>query len=103
MNILLVFPGFIVAFIIALYYERKIRNISVKPKNKVHFYVARDGDGSLWLYMGKPKRVEQRFIPYCWCSVLITKYLDKYGLDIKDYDNLNFDDEPVEVFLNMED
>ena len=64
MNILLVFPGFIIAFIIALYYERRIRNISV-TKNKVHFYVARDGDGSLWLYMGKPKRVEQRFIPYC--------------------------------------
>lgn len=102
MNILLIFPGFIVALIIVLCYECKIRNISV-TKNKVHFYVARDGDGSLWLYMGKPKRVEQRFIPYCWCSVLITKYFDKYGLDIKDYDNLNFDDEPVEVFVNMKD
>ena len=64
MSILLVFPGFIVAFIIVLCYERKIRNISV-TKNKVHFYVARDGDGLLWLYMGKPKRVEQRFIPCC--------------------------------------
>ena len=33
MNILLVFPGFIVAFIILFYYERKIR----EPKNNVHF------------------------------------------------------------------
>ena len=42
MNILLVFPGFIVAFIIVLCYEYKIRNLSAKPKNNVHFYVAKD-------------------------------------------------------------
>ena len=24
--------------------------------NKVHFYVARDKIGTIWLYMGKPKR-----------------------------------------------
>ena len=45
MNILLVFPGFIVAFIIVFYYERKIRR--TEPRNKVHFYVARDKHGKL--------------------------------------------------------
>ena len=49
MNILLIFPGFIIAFVIVLYYERKIKNLSVKPKNNVHFYVARDQDDNLYL------------------------------------------------------
>ena len=52
MNILLIFPGFIIAFITVLYYEYKIRR--AEPKNKVHFYVVREKNGTLWLYMGKP-------------------------------------------------
>lgn len=51
MNILLIFPGFIVAFIVALYYEHKIK--LAKQRNNVHFYVARHKDGSLWLYIGE--------------------------------------------------
>ena len=101
MNILLVFPGFIVAFVIVLYYERKIRNISVKPKNNVHFYVARDKNGELLLYIGKPIRDEQEFMSdYTWENA---DQFDKYGLDINDYANLKWEDEPVEVFINMED
>ena len=52
MNILLIFPGFIIAFVIVLCYERKIR----KPKNKVHFYVARNNDGNLNVFFNKPSR-----------------------------------------------
>lgn len=57
MNILLIFPGFIIAFAILIYYEYKIRQIRrTEPKNKVHFYVAREKNGTLWLYMGKPTK-----------------------------------------------
>ena len=43
MNILLIFPGFILAFIIVLYYKRKMENMYAKidaaynNKNRVHF------------------------------------------------------------------
>lgn len=56
MNILLVLPVFIIAFIIVFYYERKIKNLSLELKNNVHFYVARDKNDELFLYMGKPFR-----------------------------------------------
>lgn len=50
MNILLISSGFILAFIIVFCYECKIRR--TEPMNKVHFYVARDKDGKLLLYIG---------------------------------------------------
>ena len=53
MNILLIFPGFIIAFIIVLYYEYKIRQFRAESRNRAHFYVARDKNGELLLYMGK--------------------------------------------------
>lgn len=101
MNIILIFPGFIVAFIIVFYYERKIR----KMRNKVHFYVARDKNGELWLYIGKPFRVDTRFCPSVRKRVFVlTRYnLNSFGLNEDDYANLKWEDEPVEVFVNMED
>lgn len=101
MNILLVFPGFILAFIIVLYYEHKIRGI----KNKIHFYVARDKNGELWLYIGKPFRAGTRFCPSVRKGIfVITRYnLKSFGLNEDDYANLKWEDEPVEVFVNMED
>ena len=104
MNILLLFPGFIIAFVIVLCYERKIRNLSVKPKNNVHFYVARDKCGELWLYIGKPNRYLYTFASHS--SSLFTfpcNTFDCFGLNEKDYANLKWEDEPVEVFVNMED
>lgn len=108
MNILLVFPGFIIAFIIVLYYERKIRNLSAKirnlsakPKNKVHFYVARDKDGKLWLYIGEPIRANTAFVSVLNID-LTHRNFQCLGLNKNDYDSLKWEDEPVEVFLNME-
>lgn len=103
MNILLAFPGFIVAFIIVLYYERKIRR--TKPRNKVHFYVARDKYGILYLYLGKPTRGNAIFISFVHPSDFICRSdrFDSFGLNENDYDNLKWDDEPVEVFINMKD
>ena len=101
MNILLLFPGFILAFIIVLYYERKIRRM----RNKVHFYVARDKNGELWLYIGKPFRAGTKFCPSVRKGIfIITRYnLKNFGLNENDYANLKWEDEPVEVFINMED
>lgn len=101
MNILLIFPGFIVAFIIVFCYERKTRGM----RNKVHFYVARDKNGELWLYIGKPFRVDTRFCPSVRKRVFVlTRYnLKSFGLNEDDYANLKWEDEPVEVFVNMED
>ena len=77
-----------------------------KPRNKVHFYVARDKNGPLWLYMGKPIRDRITFIPCREKGVLYmgrNSELKKYGLNENDYEDLKWEDEPVEVFLNMED
>lgn len=104
MNILLIFPGFILAFIIVLCYELKIRR--TEPKNKVHFYVARDKNGRLFLYIGKPVRSIDIFsLPiYMGYTLLRGHYVFKYfGLNENDYANLTWEDEPVEVFLNLED
>lgn len=105
MNILLVLLGFIIAFVIVFYYERKIKILSLKLKNKVHFYVARDKDGSLYLYMGEPFRSSYIFsVPiYEGYTRLRGHYVFKYlGLNENDYTNLKWEDEPIEVFLNME-
>lgn len=101
MNILLVFPGFIIAFVIVFYYEYKIKRI--KPKNKVHFYVARDENKTLWLFLGKPIRDYNCYITKICGSVISNSYNFKdFGLNPDDYKDLKWEDEPVEVFINLE-
>ena len=75
-----------------------------KPKNNVHFYVARDKNNELFLYMGKPFRGIERFHEY-QNGCIITGDNNFYNFDLSknDFDNLKWEDEPVEVFLNMED
>lgn len=77
-----------------------------EPTNRARFYVARDKTGELWLYMGKPIRIDDQFSHYpseginalaCDSSLKI------YGLNENDYANLKWEDEPLEVFVNMED
>lgn len=100
MNILLIFPGFIVAFIIVFCYERKIRRM----RNKVHFYVARDEDGPLYLFLGKPIRGKHTFFScYHGGTLISSERFSEYGLNENDYANLKWEDEPIEVFLNMND
>ena len=75
-----------------------------EPRNKVHFYVARDKNGWLWLYMGKPVRGNAEFYsdePYNY--VEFSGSIELFGLNENDYANLKWEDEPVEVFLNLED
>lgn len=76
-----------------------------KSQNKVHFYVARDKNGELVLWLGKPCRCVYYWSFNSRYNIVMAsnKELSLYGLDIKDYDNLKWEDEPVEVFLNLED
>ena len=100
MNILLVFLMLIIIFVIVFYYERKIR----KYKNKVHFYVARDKNGQLYLYIGKPERRIASFLSrYGSCSDSITTefHFKDFGLNVNDFKDLKWEDEPLEVFVNM--
>lgn len=104
MDILAALPGFALAFILIFCYEYRIKLIKIKPKNNVHFYVARDNtNGELWLYIGKPIRANYEFICPNGKTLTPSKNFSKYGLDVKNYANLRWEDEPVEVFLNIKD
>ena len=102
MNMLLTLTGFILAFIVALYYQHKIK--LVKPKNNVHFYIARDKSGYLYLHIGKPFRDRLEFSNNSKIYYRLHGYSFKcFGLNENDYTDLKWEDEPVEVFVNMED
>ena len=75
--------------------------MSGKPKNKVHFYVARDKNGGLWLYIGKPLRGDTEFYT-SYKVVCLANDLSRFGLKYEDFDSLKWEDEPIEVFLNIE-
>ena len=103
--IFIIISSFIASsFITLLFNDKKIiKNIS-KPKNKVHFYVARDKNSLLYLYLGKPKRADFYFMPckdgYCFVDI---PDLRKFGLNPDDFKDLKLENEPVEVFLNLDD
>ena len=104
MTELFTLSGYIFAVIIAILYEyQRISQLISKPKNNVHFYVARDMSGSLWLYMGKPIRLEKFFARGRGEILLSSDSFQKFGLNVHDYANLRWEDKPVEVFLNLED
>ena len=77
--------------------------------SQVHFYVARDKYNKLlYLYLGKPIKGIDRFhachngcIVSCANSCSSCPNLSDFGLNPKDFENLKFEDEPVEVFLDL--
>lgn len=77
-----------------------------QPKNNVHFYVAREGNGNLSLWLGKPNRKEVP-IKYWEGNINVILFSTNnssfrfLGLNIEDYKDLKWEDEPVEVFLNL--
>ena len=80
------------------------RNDVQKQTNNVHFYVAREKSGALWLYMGKPIRTSVGFLSSHYCRFLgIGEEFSQYGLNMHDFDNLKWEDEPVEVYINFKD
>ena len=92
------------SFIVLEFVECKIKNISSRKVNRVHFYVARDMDGGLYLYLGKPFRGDGEFHGNHNENVFtLTGKFRSFGLNKSDYKNLHWKDEPVEVFVNMGD
>ena len=53
-------------------------------------------------FLCKPKKSKETFMPTS-PGRIITSEIDfsNYGLDVKDYANLKWEDEPVEVFLDL--
>ena len=94
------------AFIVLEFVADKVKSTSSKKINHVKFYVARDESGFLFLYVGKPKRREGCFLgSYIGRSVTIIgeDEFKMFGLNPDDFKDLKWEDEPVEVFVNMED
>ena len=94
------------AFIVLEFVEDKVRSKFSKKRNQVKFYVARDKNGLLYLYVGKPERAYSCFLATCGaCICRIEKEYDskKFGLNTYDFRDLKWEDEPVEVFVNIED
>ena len=58
------------AFIILDFVSDKAKSTSSKKINRVHFYVARDKNGELWLYIGKPIRGKRIFYQNGRCRIL---------------------------------
>ena len=73
-----------------------------KLENNVHFYVARDKNDTLYLYLSKPVKSGSCFYPK-FCGGLITSEpnFKNFDLEVEDFKYLKWDDEPVEVFLNL--
>ena len=96
--VLLALYGVVMLMMCFLQYYTVFKN-NEKHKNNVHFYVARDMNGKLWLYMGKPIREDTQFRS----DWNYSRNFKRFGLNKDDYADLKWDDEPLEVFINMED
>ena len=93
-------------FIVLEFVEDKVKSKFSKKRNRVHFYVARDKNGLLYLYVGKPERAYSCFLVlrgYCICRMEKECDFENFGLNENDYADITWEDEPVEVFVNMED
>ena len=92
------------AFILLDFVSDKVKSTSSKNRNNIHFHVARDKNGELWLYIGKPIRGIVKFHGVAGKNIFVlTNNLKSFGLNKDDFKDLKWEDEPVEVFLNLED
>ena len=80
-----------------------------EPRNKVRFFVTKDPEyyyrSRPVLWIGLPRRGE-----HAWCQDKMSRPLaineesfKNFGLNMDDYKNLRWEDEPVKVFINLED
>ena len=94
------------AFVVQDFVTDKVKSTSSEKRSRVKFYVARDRDGIINLYLCKPKRAYSCFLATRGSYIcLLGKEYDfkKFGLNPDDFKDLKWEDEPVEVFVNMED
>ena len=92
------------AFVLQDFVADKVKSTSSKKINRGKFYVARNKDRKLFLYLGKPIRSATVFCGNIDEGVYIMthNYFENFGLNENDYKDLKWEDEPVEVFVNME-
>ena len=92
------------AFILFDFVADEVDRVYSKKRNRVHFYVSRDMDGRLYLYLGKPLRGIAEFHGVAGKNIFVlTNNFKSFGLNQDDFKDLKWEDEPVEVFVNMED
>ena len=85
----------------------------METQNMVRFFVVAEPKKheeiykheNIWLFIGKPMRNEDSWndVPNKSLRILPGYAFEKFGLNVEDYVNMTFEDEPVEVFLNLED
>ena len=99
--IMFILGGIVMFMTICIGYAAK----QEEPVNRVHFYVAKDKNGGLYLYLGKPFRGSSEFYgnPDKGSSFLTYHNFEYFGLNENNYKDLKWEDEPLEVFVNMED
>lgn len=99
---ILAFILWVVIVLLALNHSK-----GTQSKNKVHFYITRDKIGNLILWLGKPYRRGDAWEGGRKAILLAASYTSEsfnfYKLKVSDYDELKWEDEPVEVFVNKED
>ena len=80
-------------------------SIKEDKTNKVNFYVVRDKNNTLWLFLRKPIKVYDDVWTACkgGYSICAEHSFENIGLKEADYKDLKWEDEPKEVFLNLED
>ena len=92
------------AFIVREFVEDKVISKFSKKRNRAHFYVSRDMDGRLYIYLGKPLRGIAEFHGVAGKNIFVlTNNFKSFSLKQDDFKDLKWEDEPVEVFVNMED
>ena len=68
----------------------------------MHFYVARDKYGDIYLYLSKPVRSGSCFYPnFCGGLIASEPNFKNFDLKVEDFKDLKWEDDPVEVFLNL--
>ena len=93
-----------ICLFIGYYRYTKLAHKLTMNCNNVHFYVVRyKYNNVLYLYLGNPRRDTCKFYACNKGSIVANEYnFSHFGLNPKDFKNLKFEDEPVEVFLNLE-
>lgn len=73
-----------------------------KLENNVHFYVARDKNGDLYLYLSRLVRSGSCFYPdFCGGPIASEPNFKNFDLKVEDFKDLKREDDPVEVFLKL--
>ena len=94
--LILILIGFVLAIIVMLVYEFKL----IRKINKIHFYVTRDKNGVLCLWLNKPYRGLEMWVNVDNSHVLaINDDFKLFNFNVENYNNLTFEDDPLEVYL----